>query len=104
VAIKKKKKKKKRVLLIQILHRGSHYYGISIDNKVDFYLWYTHSWINAKMKEFLFIQDAKNSRIIFYQSKRITKFNDSFFRIKVYTPNFNHKKFKKVFEKSNIRS
>ena len=31
--------------------------------------------------------------------KRITKFNDSFFRIKVYTPNFNLKKFKKVFKK-----
>ena len=32
--------------------------------------------------------------------KRITKFNDSFFKIKVYTPNFNHKKFKKVFKKA----
>ena len=31
--------------------------------------------------------------------KRITKFNDSFFRIKVYTPNFKHEKFKEVFEK-----
>ena len=32
--------------------------------------------------------------------KRITKFNDSFFRIKVYTPDFNLKKFKKVFKKA----
>jgi len=31
--------------------------------------------------------------------KRITKFNDSFFRIEVYTPNFNHEKFERVFEK-----
>jgi len=31
--------------------------------------------------------------------KKITKFNDSFFRIKVYTPNFNHEKFEKIFEK-----
>jgi len=29
--------------------------------------------------------------------KRVTKFNDSFFRIKVYTPNFNQTKFVKVF-------
>jgi len=32
--------------------------------------------------------------------KRITKFNDSFFRIKVYTLNFNHEKFEEVFEKT----
>jgi len=31
--------------------------------------------------------------------KQTTNFNDSFFRIKVYTPNFNHPKFAKVFEK-----
>jgi len=32
--------------------------------------------------------------------KRTSKFNDSFFRIKVYTPNFNHKEFLKVFEEA----
>jgi len=32
--------------------------------------------------------------------KRITKFNDSFFRIKINTPKFNHPKFEKVFEKA----
>jgi len=32
--------------------------------------------------------------------KRITNFKDNFFRMKVYTPNFNHEKFKKVFEKA----
>jgi len=32
--------------------------------------------------------------------KRITNFNDSFFRIKVYIQNFNLKIFKKVFKKA----
>jgi len=32
--------------------------------------------------------------------KRITTFNNRFFRIKVYTPNFNHAKYAKVFEKA----
>ena len=31
--------------------------------------------------------------------KRITNFNNNFFKIEVYTPNFNHEKFEKVFEK-----
>jgi len=31
--------------------------------------------------------------------KKITKFNDSYFRIKMHTPNFNHEKFEEVFEK-----
>jgi len=36
--------------------------------------------------------------------KKITKFNDSFFRIKVYTPNFNHEKFEKIFEKKKKKT
>ena len=32
--------------------------------------------------------------------KKITKFTDSLFRIKLFTPNINHAKFEKVFEKA----
>jgi len=35
--------------------------------------------------------------------KRITKFNDSFFRIKVYTPNFNHEKNLKKYLKKQYQ-
>ena len=57
---------------------------------------YTHR-PNAKMKEFIHSKCKKfNDNIL--SVKRITKFNDSFFRIKVYVPNFNHEKFKIVFE------
>jgi len=46
----------------------------------------------------LFILNAKKFNDSILSVKRITNFNDSFFRIKVYTPNFNHKKFKEVFK------
>jgi len=32
--------------------------------------------------------------------KKLINFSDSFFRIKIYTPNFNQAKFEKVFEKA----
>ena len=51
------------------------------------------------MKEFIHSKCKKfNDNIL--PVKRITKFNDRFFRIKVCTPNFNVKKFKKVFKKA----
>jgi len=63
---------------------------------------YTHGPM-LKMKEFIhpkFKKKKKNSIIIFYQWKRITKFNDSLFKIKVYTPNFNREKiWRCIFEK-----
>jgi len=58
---------------------------------------------NAKMKEFIH-SICKKFKDNILSVKRITKFSDSFFRIKVYTSNFDHEKFEKVFEKSNIRS
>jgi len=60
-----------------------------------------HSWTNAKMKKFIHSWYEKNLRIIFCQWKRITKFNDSFFRIKVYTFKISiTTKFVKVFEQA----
>jgi len=50
------------------------------------------------MKEFVHSRRKKFKDNIL-SVKRITKFNDSFFRIKVYTPNFNHVKFEELFEK-----
>ena len=60
-----------------------------------------YSWTNAKMKEFIHYKCKKfNNNIM--SVKRITKFNDSFFRIKVYTHNFNYKKFKKYLKIHNL--
>jgi len=50
------------------------------------------------MKEFIYSRFKKFKKNIL-SVKKITKFNDSFFRITVFTPNFNHQKFVKVFEK-----
>jgi len=41
----------------------------------------------------LFILDAKKFKDNIMLVEKISKFSDSFFRIKVYTPNFNHEKF-----------
>jgi len=81
----------------KIFHRGSCSYGISIDNTWLIFIRGIHSWTNAKMKEFIHSKCKKLKDNILLV-KRITKFNDSFFRIKIYTPNFNHEKFEKVFE------
>jgi len=58
-----------------------------------------HSWINTKIKEFIhsIFKKFKDNILLV---KKITKFNDNFFRIKVCTPNFCHEKFEKVFEKA----
>jgi len=48
------------------------------------------------MKEFIHFKYKNNILSL----KSITYFNDSFFRMKVYTPNFNQEKFVKVFEKA----
>ena len=83
----------------KIFHRGSRCYGTSIDNTGLIFIGGIHSWTNAKMKEFIHSKCKKfNDNIL--SVKRITKFDDSFFRIKVYTPKFNLKKFKKVFKKA----
>ena len=57
---------------------------------------YTHG-LTLKRRN-LFILNAKKFNDNILSVKRITKFNDSFFRIKVYTSNFNLEKFKEVFE------
>jgi len=81
----------------KIFHRGSRCYGTSIDNTGLIFIRGIHSWTNAKMKEFIHSKCKKfNDNIL--SVKRIAKFNDSFFRIKVYPPNFNHDMSKKVFE------
>ncbi|KAG4091977.1 hypothetical protein H8356DRAFT_1429961 [Neocallimastix lanati (nom. inval.)] len=49
-------------------------------------------------QEFIHYKCKKKFNDNILSVKRNTKFNDSFFRIKVYAPNFNHEKFKKVFE------
>jgi len=84
----------------KIFHRGSRCCGTSIDNTGLIFIHGIHSWTNAKMKEFIHSKcKIFNDNIL--SVKRVTKFNDSFFRIKVYTPNFNLKKFKKkVFKKA----
>jgi len=83
----------------KIFHRGSLCYGTSIDNTGLIFIRGIYSWTNAKMKKFIHSKCKKfNDNILSIQ--RITKFNDSVFRIKVYTPNFNLKKFKKVFKKA----
>jgi len=83
----------------KIFHRGSRCYGTSINNTGLIFIHGIHSWTNAKMKEFIHSK-CKKFNINILSVKRITKFNDSFLRIKVYTPNFNLKKFKKVFKKA----
>jgi len=52
---------------------------------------YTHEPI-LKLRN-LFNIDEKKFKINILSVKRITKFNDSFFRIKLYSLNFNHPKF-----------
>jgi len=62
-----------------------------------------HSWTNAKMKVFTYsrCKEFKNNIL---SLKRISKFNDSSFRIKVYTHDFNYAKFVKVFENLSRKS
>ena len=83
----------------KIFHRGSRCYGTSIDNTRLIFIRGIHSWTNAKMKEFIQLKCKKFKNNIL-SVKRITNFNDSFFRIKIYTPNFNQAKFIKIFEKA----
>jgi hypothetical protein len=83
----------------KIFHRGSRCYGTSIDNTGLIFIRGIHSWTNAKMKEFIHSK-CKKFNVNILSVKRITNFSDSFFRIKVYTPNFNLKKIKKVFKKA----
>jgi len=53
------------------------------------------------MKEFIHSRyEKKKFENNILSVKRITTFNNRFFRIKVYTPNFNHAKYAKVFEKA----
>ena len=85
----------------KIFHRGSRCYGTSIVNTgLIFSVVYTHllmlKWRN------LFILNAKKFNDNILSVKRIIKFNDSFFKIKVYvyTPYFNLKKFNVVFKKA----
>ncbi|KAG4108242.1 hypothetical protein H8356DRAFT_1334790 [Neocallimastix lanati (nom. inval.)] len=61
-----------------------------------------HSWSIAKMKEFIYSRFRQFKNYIL-SVKRITIFNDSFFRIKVYTPNFNYSKFVKESEKVSFK-
>jgi len=78
-----------------IKRRGSYHNldGTSIDNTGLICIRGIHSWTNAKMKKSIHSKCKKlNDNIL--SVKRITKFNNSFFRIKVY------KKFKKVFKKA----
>jgi len=82
----------------KIFHRCSRCYGTFIDNTGLIFIRGIYSWTNAKMKEFIHSKCKKfNDNIL--SIKRITKFNNSFFRIKVYTPNFNLKKLKKYLKK-----
>ena len=85
--------------MVKIFHRGSRCYGTSIDSTGLIFIRGIHSWTNAKMKEFIHSK-CKKFNVNILSVKRITNFNDSFFRIKVYNPNFNLKKFKKVFKKA----
>jgi len=82
----------------KIFHRGSRCYRTSIGNTRLIFIRGIHSWTYTKMKEFIHYKCKKKFNDNILSVKRNTKFNDSFFRIKVYAPNFNHEKFKKVFE------
>jgi len=62
---------------------------------------YTHGPILEK--EFIHSKKKKKKKKFkdnILSLKKIIKFNDSFIRTKIYTPNFNHEIFEKVFEKS----
>ena len=70
----------------------------SIDNTRLIFIPGIHSLTNTKVKEFIHSRSKKFKNNIL-SVKRITKFNDSFFKIKVYSLNFNLKKFVKYLKK-----
>jgi len=66
----------------KIFHGCSRCYGISIDSIKLFFIYSILSRTSAQMKEFIHSRFKKFKNNILLV-KRITKFNDSFFRIKI---------------------
>jgi hypothetical protein len=52
------------------------------------------------MKEFIHSKRKKIQELYFVSEMKLLKTSENFFRIKVYTLNFNYTKFVKVFEKA----